>query len=142
MLAGLKTKKSFISVTSEDLLHTLSKPDGHPNLQSLAAYSNQHVLLRYQLFRAWEALSTPPELRHQLSASERRVRWQLFRIYRARNLVIHHGIDVLHATSLLDTLHYYFSVVLMRIMQTLTTNPKLRPRGSDCQLATRVTLYS
>jgi hypothetical protein len=113
-------------VTSEDLLHTLSKPDGHPNLQSLAAYSNQHVLLRYQLFRAWEALSTPAELRHQLSASERRVRWQLFRIYRARNLVIHHGIDVLHATSLLDTLHYYFSVVLMRIMQTLTTNPKLR----------------
>ena len=40
--------------------------------------------------------------------------------------MIHHGIDVLHATSLLDTLQYYFSVVLMRIMQTLITNPKLR----------------
>jgi hypothetical protein len=112
-------------VTSEDLLHTLSKPDGHPNLQSLATYADQHVLLRYQLFRAWEALSTPSELRRQLAASQRRVRWQLFRIYRARNLVIHHGIDVLNATSLLDTLQYYFSVALMRIIQILMANPRL-----------------
>lgn len=122
------------SVASEDLLHILGKPDGHPHSQSLATYAGRHLLLRYQLFRAWEALSNPVELRRQLAASEMRVRWQLFRIYRARNLVIHHGIDVPHATSLLDTLQYYFSVVLMRIVQTLMHKPNLQLEGAIVSL--------
>ena len=107
----------------EDLLHVLAKPDGHSHPPALAAFASRHPLLRYRLFRAWQSLSVSTELRHELAASEKRVRWQLFRIYRARNLTVHHGDDVAHVTSLLDTLQYYLSVVLMRILRELMDHP-------------------
>ena len=114
---------SRFAVQVEDLLHVLVKPKGHSHPASLAAFASGHVLLRYRLSRAWESLSRPEELQRELTESEQRVRWQLFRIYRARNLTVHHGHDTRLVTPMLDTLQYYLSVVLTRIVRELSTHP-------------------
>lgn len=111
------------SIACEDLLHILAKPDGHPHLISLDKFVAEHPLLRYRLFRAWQSLSNPAALRKDLVASENRVRAQLFRIYRARNLIIHHGDHGPFVGSLLDTLQYYLSVLLTRLLGELAKHP-------------------
>jgi hypothetical protein len=110
-------------VKTADLLAVLSKPYGHPHPSALATYTAPHVLLRYRLFLAWHSFSEPAVLREELRKSQKRVRWQLFRIYRARNMSVHHGDDVQMSSTLLDTLHYYFSVLLSRIVDSLGRNP-------------------
>lgn len=110
------------SVESADLLAVLVKPRGHISPAALAAYTLQHPLLKYRLFRAWEGLSEPALLRKELEASQQRIRWQLFRIYRARNLSVHQGVEVEMSNTLLDTLQYYFSFLLSRIVAQLKRN--------------------
>lgn len=111
------------SIACEDLLHILSKPQGHPHLAALTNFVAEHPLLRYRLFRAWQSLKDPAALRKELLASENRVRAQLFRIYRARNLIIHHGDHGPLVGPLLDTLQYYLSAVLTRVLGELAAHP-------------------
>jgi hypothetical protein len=48
---------------------------------------------------------------------------QLFRVYRARNLIVHHGDPGEFVGPLLDTLQYYLSVPLTRVLVELARHP-------------------
>jgi hypothetical protein len=111
------------SIACEDLLHVLVKPDQHSDLLALGTFVAQHPLLIFRLFDAWRTLHDPSALRKELEASAERVRAQLFRIYRARNLIIHNGDPGEFVGPLLDTLQYYLSVVLTRILGELAGHP-------------------
>ncbi len=111
-------------VSCEDLLTILVKPTQHPYLVALSNHTENHSLLRFRHHRAWQALSDPTIIAREIKGSEQRVQWQLFRIYRARNQTVHHGENVGSAGALLDTLHYYFSTLLARVLYLLAANPK------------------
>lgn len=130
------------TVQAEDLLHVLTKPDGHAHPRALADFASRHVLLRYRLTHAWNTLSKPSELRRELMGSEKRVRWQLFRIYRARNITVHHGDDAPLVSPMLDTLQYYLSVVLTRIVRELAAHPEWQVDDAVTSLLRETTYVS
>lgn len=99
-----------------DMLLTLCKPKDHPDIVQLLNFTSKHPLLVYRLYRLWGEFSDATKLQRSLARSRRRIEWQLWRIYRARNLLVHDGQDIPLLNPLLDQLRYYSSVVLQRII--------------------------
>lgn len=121
-------------IEAADLLHVLAQPDGHPHPKSLVTFAGQHVLLRYRLFRAWQMISDPKMLANEIEESHQRVRWQLYRIYRARNLTVHHGEDIPLVSPMLGSLQYYFSVTLTRILREMVKTAALDVEHAVAQI--------
>jgi len=128
--AGLLTT-SGEAVSREKLLLILAKPADHPDLKALCDFVADHPLLLFRLKELWDAFSNPKQLLKELQRSKARVTWHLFRIYRSRNLIVHEGYDPSHLTqSLLDNLHYYFSVTLSRILHGMQIREGISVDGS------------
>ena len=100
-------------------METLAKPNGHEHLQGYFNFVAQHPYLRYRATVLWKLLSDPNELVKSQEASANRVRWQLYRIYRARNMLIHQGQKSPLFHALLDNLMYYTSIVISRVLHGL-----------------------
>jgi len=118
---GLPNAKQS-GVPVEDVLISLCCPKNHPRIASLLSHVAENPLLKYRIFRAWEVLHDPKRLAAELRATEKRVTWQLWRIYRARSLLVHSGIEVPMLGYLTDNLHYYFSTVLSRLLHGMSSN--------------------
>lgn len=117
-------------VSRERLLLVLSRPAGDPDLVAIFAFAAEHPLLVFRLLELWELFSSPGKLLKDLNQSQQRVRWQLYRIYRSRNLIVHEGHDTHLTVSLLDNLHYYFSITLSRILHGMQLRPGVSVDGS------------
>jgi hypothetical protein len=88
------------------------------NISILSSFNNfaKNPLLKYRLYRAWEECHVPMHLRNALVLSQRRIRWQIMRFYRARNLLVHYGeVDNL-ALRLLEDAQYYLSTCVGRVL--------------------------
>lgn len=103
-------------VSREELILTLSKPKDHPDIVALLNFAAWHPLLVNRIYTLWQTFSDPKVLSKALRLSHQRLDWHLHRIYRARNLIVHEGVDVPTVGFLLDNLHYYFSITLARIL--------------------------
>lgn len=103
-------------VSREELIVTLCRPENHPDILALLGFAGSHPLLVNRIYTLWQTFSAPGILSKALRLSQERVDWHLHRIYRARNLIVHEGMDVPTVGFLLDNLHYYFSITLSRIL--------------------------
>lgn len=117
-------------VAREDVLSSLAGPQDNRGVLSLLALSEKSPLLRYHLLRAWQELSDPRALQKSLKQSEQRVRWQLLRIYRARNVFVHMGGQDELMWRLLENAQSYVSFVVGRLMFDLDSNAKWTVRTS------------
>jgi len=106
-------------IPPEKLLTSLASPKGAPNIKSLLAVAADHPLLLYRLNSAWSRFHDPVELRNGLLKSRKRLAWHLYRIYRARNLLIHEGMAGDCLPQLADHLQHYVSWILSRLVQAL-----------------------
>lgn len=111
-----------------DLMLTLAKPNGNSGLSEYFDLIGSHPYLRFRAKRLWDLLSDPNELLKSQEASSKRVRWQLYRIYRARNILVHQGEEAPQFNALLDSLMYYTSVVISRVLHGLKVNKSWRVR--------------
>ena len=76
----------------EDLLRVLLLPDGDPELGELTRLVLRHPLICHRLFRAHSHLLDGPEaVAGGLDRSRQNVEWQIQRIYRVRNEIVHRG---------------------------------------------------
>jgi hypothetical protein len=112
------------------LMLTLTKPENHPHLIDLFKFASPHPLLCNRVKMLWDSLHDPATLGAELNSSKQRLEWQMARIYRARNLIVHHGVEAPYMAVLLDHLHFYFSIALSRILHGLSTNSTWRPEDS------------
>lgn len=65
-------------------------------------------LARHRLWQIVEKFKTPADLRKSVNEHERRIRWQIGRIYRTRNSIIHAGATPPYIESLvLNVIEYY-----------------------------------
>jgi hypothetical protein len=101
---------------NERLILALSKAEHDPSPEQLQVFSKQHPVLGFRVFSLWQSFSSPKDLAVELKSSAMRTEWHLYRIYRARNLIVHEGTEVPHANLLLGNLHYYFRVTMSRIL--------------------------
>lgn len=119
--SGFPTEENGLS--NERLMLALAKPEGHAHPEELQLFVKDHALLGFRVYSLWKTISNPFELAKELKLTSKRVEWQLYRIYRARNLIVHEGEEVPHVARLLENLHYYFSVTLSRILHSMQANP-------------------
>jgi hypothetical protein len=71
-----------------------------------------HLLLRNRIFYIKDRIGSADLIRKMLVAHDRRVTWQIHRIYRARNLYIHSGQSLRYVKILVENLHAYLDRVL------------------------------
>lgn len=108
------------AVFAEDVLESLTKPDGHPRLNSLGGMASAHPLLLWRINVAWKVYHSPKHLLEELRSSRQRLEWQLGRIYRARNQLIHRGNENSMISLLTGNLQYYFSTTVSRLLHGLS----------------------
>jgi hypothetical protein len=109
-------------VKREELLLALTGAAGARVHDELAALTATHPLLCNRLFTAHKAVATPASLAQALRASEKRTEWQLRRIYRARNLLVHAGVSLPVLPHLMANLEYYYSLILARLLHDFYRN--------------------
>ncbi len=102
-------------VRSDDMLVALTSKCRDPKIAELLQFAD-HPLLRFRLYDTWKIFHDPKRLRDRLISSQSRLHWQLARIYRARNLLVHEGREVPHIVPLLDNLQNYLSMLVQRLI--------------------------
>ncbi len=122
---GLKTEELPFrlgynqKVPPEQLLKVLAVPGDSPAMRQLFAFTGGHPLLVFRMFKAWKQFSSPKTVKRRIEHSETRLRWHLYRIYRARNLLVHDGIAAECLPQLADHLQHYVSWLIGRMIQAL-----------------------
>lgn len=117
-------------LTTSDVIAALCKPKNHEDILGLLSLAGKHALLRYRIHDVWKDFHDPQVLAKVMASSMERVNWHLKRIYRARNLLVHRGVEAPHLENLCDNLHYYVSVLLSRIIHGVSKNESWRPEDA------------
>lgn len=126
--AGLKYDLSLFprsngkGIHKFDILRCITGDSNNPAIMAGFKLFGDSPLLNYRLYRAWEECSSPVNLRAALMLSRKRIKWQVMRFYRARNLLVHYG-EVDHlAMRLLENAQYYLSTCVGRVLNDLHEN--------------------
>lgn len=77
---------------------------------------NYH-LLRFRVFELSELFRKPDLLLKKIATHEKKVSWQLRRIYRTRNLIVHTGRSIPYINSLIENAHDYLDQTMNMIVQ-------------------------
>jgi len=120
------------SVAPDRILTLLAEPKDSAGIRSLLALVSGHPLLRYRINEGWKLFHDPKTLRSNLNRSGESLRWHLWRIYRARNLLVHQGDEPPCIPQLANHLQQYFSSTLSRILHGMTFGEQWNSRDSWC----------
>ena len=74
-------------------------------------------LLRFRAFQLSQILKSPGSIKRALDTHEIKLRWQIRRIYRTRNLLVHSGRRPSYINSLVENAHDYLDQTLFDIMK-------------------------
>jgi hypothetical protein len=100
----------------------VSLKENEDNLKKAFGMLDKNPLLRYRLYWLYQNSSNPESILHALQRHERRVGWQLERIYRARNMIVHSGENPPKIESLIENIHSYFDAALNVLYSTSFEN--------------------
>lgn len=113
------------SVRRDELLLVLSGRRGRDPKIKLCCSIKKHPILLYHLYRFNKTIEDPKSCKNELSRSISRCEWQLRRIYRARNLLVHAGHRTLRLPYLLENLQLYFTTAVQFAIAGLVRYPAL-----------------
>lgn len=74
-------------------------------------------LLRYRAFQLSELLSSPATLKKALDTHLMKLEWQIRRIYRTRNMLVHSGKRPGYINTLVENAHDYFDQIIFDVMR-------------------------
>lgn len=115
-----RSNKDFVS--PQDMMKALASAENSKSISDLLTFA-QHPLLRYRIYRAWQAFHDPKSLQSLLRRSKQRLEWHIARIYRARNLLIHQGEESPFLVPLLDNLQNYLSMAVQQLIHEQKIHP-------------------
>ncbi len=98
-------------------LALLAVKDNGPLRSELYAELKDFHLLRFRAFQLAEILGSPSSLKAALEVHESRVRWQIRRIYRTRNLLVHSGRRPTYIHTLVENAHDYLDQIVFEVMK-------------------------
>lgn len=99
------------------LLHLLALDSNLTLRTDLYALLKDFHLLRFRLFTLSESLGSPDSVRKLLDTHSKKVSWQLRRVYRTRNLLVHAGRTPSYLATLIENGHDYLDLVLNEVME-------------------------
>lgn len=91
--------------------------------------------LRHRIFFLSQSISTPKKTLNVLETHEKKVAWQIRRIYRTRNLIIHSGRTPPYIPTLIENGHDYLDQVLLTISRMSGSDYKIRTIEQAFELA-------
>jgi len=92
---------------------------GGPNEElrsALYGIVDGYALLKNRCFEISQLLSKREHLEARLSSHEQRINWQLERIYRARNMIVHDGASPKQTDALVENAHEYLDGFIDRFI--------------------------
>jgi hypothetical protein len=101
----------------ERTLCLLCDPAAQPVRDQLYAELGSFPLLRNRVYQLAETLKDPKSVEALLDTHERKVRWQIRRIYRTRNLIVHSGRKPSYVHTLIENGHDYLDQILFDVMK-------------------------
>lgn len=129
------------SVPAEDVLLAVTRPKNHRDIVSILEHVSPHPLLCWRTFSTWDNFHDPRALSADMTASRQRLTWHLWRIYRARNLLVHAGLETPLLSHLLSHLGFYLTTAISRLLHQVTHNVTLDARNAAdywCDLGNRI----
>lgn len=90
----------------------LCLPNNEPKRQQLLSICSDNPLARHRLWKLHRDYSSPQAIKAALDGHEKRVAWQLHRIYRARNNLVHAGRRPNYLDSLVLNLDEFYRACL------------------------------
>lgn len=73
-------------------------------------------LLRYRLFELSELFKKPENLLQRIELHKKKVAWQIRRIYRTRNLIVHSGRSIPYIDTLIENAHDYLDQAMNAVI--------------------------
>lgn len=119
---GLMPASTDGYVSRADVLCCVSGPEDNVGVLDLFKVVSANPLLCFHLYSFWLEMHDPKLVARAMRRSEQRVKWQILRIYRARNVFVHKGGGDELAWRLLENAQSYISFVLGRLMFDLGSN--------------------
>lgn len=80
-------------------------------------YIDGSPLLSYRLEQYAEIFSSRNNIKEYLTAHRKRLEWQIMRIYRNRNMIVHDGSHLPYVDLILQNLHFYIDTLIDTIFQ-------------------------
>jgi hypothetical protein len=108
---------------SERLAKALVLPEYSHNIASIESNLGDFHLLQDRVNHFKQLLSSPAKIVSALDAHKLRLAWQLRRIYRVRNIIVHSGKTPPYTKSLIEHTHGYLDTVLSSLVR-LASKPK------------------
>jgi hypothetical protein len=106
-------------IAPDDILQAVTGPENNDTIKYLFGRCSASPLLLNRLFSVWKEFHDPRALAASIARSKTRVEWQIARIYRARNLLVHRGEQSPYTWRLLRNAHYYVSSAISRVLHDL-----------------------
>ncbi|MFZ7327823.1 hypothetical protein [Comamonas jiangduensis] len=94
----------------------LSQPENNELRNELYAELRDFHLLRFRAFQISDLLSNKEKILNRINLHETKVKWQLRRIYRTRNLLVHSGSRSSYIETLVENAHEYLDQITFSAM--------------------------
>lgn len=91
--------------------------------QSLLEQTREFYLLQDRIEHIKQILSSPAIVASTIDTHKQRLEWQIRRIYRTRNIIVHSGTTPSYTRTLIEHTHSYLDVVLSVLIK-LASKPK------------------
>ncbi|OCH05002.1 hypothetical protein [Aliivibrio fischeri] len=100
----------------QKVLELIVLPANKALLTSLYSELGHFHLLRFRVFELVELFKKPENLLKRISLHEKKVSWQLRRIYRTRNLIVHSGGSISYIETLIENAHDYLDQTMDSVL--------------------------
>lgn len=103
-------------------LLTLQKYDSLRQQLKEVFSNHNEILLRNRLYRLEELMKKPDKLLMRIKKHKERLKQQIDRIYRTRNLIVHAGDTPFYIDTLIENLHFYYDTLVKQLLYDNTIN--------------------
>ena len=122
------TRKALKKIEGKKFIDRLAKglvlKDFAPSLASLEGQLHAFPLLHDRFEYLRHLLSSPTNVVNSLDAHKTRLEWQIRRIYRTRNIIVHSGKTPSYTKTLIEHTHGYLDIVLSMLVN-MASKPKV-----------------
>lgn len=104
----------------------IATSENEPNRLNLYSNLEDFPLLRWRIFWINKQLASAKKTQRFLNNHIQKVEWQIQRIYRVRNLIVHSGTTPTYTNVLVENLHNYFDNMVSYIIDNTISKETIR----------------
>ncbi len=113
--ADIRNKISSLNVSGSFAVKSTALilcPEFKTECDEVCGLLDSHPLLRYRMFRSYEAFSSPERISKTLVSHNKKLEWHLSRVYNTRNTIMHSATALPYLETLVENLHSYVDILL------------------------------